>query len=213
VARLRTEQGFTLIELMVTIALALLIGAAALTFMIFTFDQQNIINSRTTANIDAEAGLEALVRDLREAMTSVSISTTGTSTSIAFQIPTPGNDATGESVTWTCPSTAEPSTYFLGSCTRTLSGTTKTEVQGVQSMLFTPTYGGTATTPTSATDIASVAMRLTVQFTSYELSSNGNAAAVLPTDGQGAPTSTTTGPTAPTGPFMLNATADLRAFP
>jgi type IV pilus assembly protein PilW len=213
VARLRTEQGFTLIELMVTISLSLLIGAAALTFIIFTFDQQNSINSRMTANSDAEAGLEALVRDLREAMTSVSISTTGSSTSIVFSIPTPGNDATGESVTWTCPSTAEPSTYFSGSCTRSLGGTTRTEVQGVQSMLFTPTYGGAATTPTNATDIASVAMKLTVQITSNELSSNANATAILPTDGGGSPTSSTTGATAPTAPFVLNATADLRSFP
>jgi prepilin-type N-terminal cleavage/methylation domain-containing protein len=210
------ERGFTLVELVVAMALSLVVGAAALTFMVVTFDQQNDISSRAVAGNQAEVGLEQLERDLREAITSVSISTSGSSTSISFQIPTPGSDTTGEAVTWTCPSTAESSTYFAGTCTRAItpsggSTTTKTEITGVQSMSFTPTYGGTATTPTNATDIAAVAMTMTVQITDYGLSTHNNAAAILPVDGQGAPASSTGG-SAPTAPIVLQATADLRNF-
>ena len=55
-------------------AIGLVVGAAALTFMIVTFEEQNTISSRTVATNQAEQGLEQLVRDLRDAMTSVSIS-------------------------------------------------------------------------------------------------------------------------------------------
>ena len=191
------EGGFTLIELLVAMALSVFIGAAALTFMVVVFKQQNLVSSRTVATDQAGSGLEQLVRDLREAMTNVTISTTAGSTSISFQIPTPGSDTTGESVAWTCPSTAATS---VASCTRALNGgSARTVIPGVQSMVFTPTYGGTATTPTNATDIASVAMTLTVRITSYGLAS-------LP----GVVTTAATGTAS--SPIVLQATADLRNF-
>jgi hypothetical protein len=124
---------------------------------------------------------------------------TSATTQIQFSIPTPGNATVGESVTWTCPSTGATS---VGSCTRALTTTggtiNKTEMVGVQSMSFTPTYGGVATTPTSATDIASVAMTLTARITSYGLTSNGTVTA--------AATGTSN------NPIVLEATADLRNF-
>jgi prepilin-type N-terminal cleavage/methylation domain-containing protein len=198
--RVCCETGFTLIELLVAMAAGLLVGAAALTFMVVTFHEQNDISSRTVASNRAEQGLEQLVADVREAMTSVTISapTAGT-TQIQFNIPTPANDTVGESVTWTCPSTGATS---VGSCTRALTTTTgtqtKTEITGVQSMAFTPTYGGTATTPTSATDIASVAMTLIARITNYGLTSNG--------------TVTTAVKGTANAPIVLEATADLRNF-
>jgi prepilin-type N-terminal cleavage/methylation domain-containing protein len=211
------ERGFTLIELVVAMALSVFIGAAALTFIVVTFDQSNTINSRAVASDQAEVGLEQLERDLREAMTSVSVSASGSSTSISFQIPTPGTDSTGESVTWTCPSTAESSTYFAGACTRTLNGTTKTEIAGVQSMLFSPigSSGSALSLPVSnSTSVASVGMTLTVQITDYGLSTHGNAAAILPVDGQGAPATSTVAnaPNGATAPIVLQATADLENF-
>jgi hypothetical protein len=177
-------------------ALSLVVVGGAVTFIVFTFQEQNIISSRTVATTQAAGGLEQLVRDLREAMTSVTISTSGASTSISFQIPTPATGA-GEALSWSCPSSAATS---IGSCTRTLNGgSAKTVITGVQSMVFTPVYGGTATTPTNATDIASVGMTLTVRITSYGLPSLN-----------GAVTTAATGTAS--SPIVVQATADLRNF-
>jgi hypothetical protein len=53
--------------------------------------------------------------------------------------------------------------------------------------------------------VASVGITLTVQITSYGLSTHGNAAAILPGAGNGAGTPST-------APIVLQATADLRNF-
>jgi prepilin-type N-terminal cleavage/methylation domain-containing protein len=205
------ESGFTLIELLVAMAIGLVVGAAALTFMIVTFEEQNTISSRTVATNQAEQGLEQLVRDLRDAMTSVSISSGASTTSISFQIPTPGNDSTGEPVTWTCPSTANSATY-IGICTRALtqSGgtTTRNAIVGVQSMSFSPLSSSNTSMSlpvASSTTVASVGMTLTVQITSYELTANGTTTTILPGAGSGPGT-----PSTP--PIVLQATADLRNF-
>lgn len=180
------------------IVVALLVFGAGATFMVVAFHQENIVSSRTTATNQAEQGLEQLVRDLREATTSVTISNpSGSTTQIAFNIPTPGTaGASSEAVTWTC------ATSGVGTCVRVLgsgaTANTKTLIRGVQSMSFTPTYGGTATTPTNATDIASVAMKLTVRVLSYGLTSNGAV--------------TTASPGTASAPIVLQATADLRNF-
>jgi hypothetical protein len=58
---------------------------------------------------------------------------------------------------------------------------------------------------TSSTTVASVGITLTVQITSYGLSTHGNAAAILPGAGNGAGTPST-------APIVLQATADLRNF-
>ena len=198
---MRSERGFTLIELLVAMTLSLVVGAAALTFMTISFHEQNDITSRAVATAKAEQSLEQLVVDLRDSITNVTISNpTSSTTEIQFDIPTPGNDATGELVAWTCPSTGATS---VGTCTRLVtpsggSPTAYTEISGVQSMAFTPTYGGTATVPTNATDIASVAMTLTVRITSYGLTSSG--------------TVTTAATATANTPIVLEATADLRNF-
>lgn len=202
VARLRSrsadERGFTLIELLVSMVMTLVICAAGVTFLIVVFDQQNMISSRTTATEQAEQGLERLVGDLREATGSVTISNpTGSTTQLLFSIPTPGTaGASSEQVTWTC------ATSGVGKCVRVQgtgsTATSDTEIQGVTSTSFTPTYGGTATTPTNATDIASLAIALTVRITSYGLTSNG--------------TVTTASPGTANAPIVLHASADLRNF-
>jgi prepilin-type N-terminal cleavage/methylation domain-containing protein len=211
----RCQSGFTLIELVVAMALSLLVGSAAMTFMVVVFNQQNDVSSRTVATNQAEQGLEQLVLDLRQSMGSVSISTNSgnNTTSIAFQIPTQSNDTTSEPVTWTCPSTSEPATYFAGTCTRVLTLTggstiTRTEILGVQSIAFSPVSSVNTSVPlpvTSSTTVASVGITLTVQITSYGLSTHGNAAAILPGAGNGAGTPST-------APIVLQATADLRNF-
>jgi prepilin-type N-terminal cleavage/methylation domain-containing protein len=199
-SRSGAEDGFTMIELLIASALALVVAGAALTFMVFTFRQQNDISSRSVANDQAEAGLQQLTRDLREATTSVSVSTSGTTTSISFSIPTPGSDGTPESVSWTCPST---SATTIGTCTRTLAGISKAEITGVQSMAFTP-YNN-ASPPvmlslpvTSSTSVSAVTMTLTVQDSSYGLTAHG--------------TSVTAVSGTSSHPIVLQASADLRNF-
>ena len=185
-------------ELLVAMAMALVVFGTGAAFMVVAFHQENIVSSRTTATNQAEQGLEQLVRDLREATTSVTISApTGSTTQIQFNIPTSGTGGlSSQQLTWTCASSG------VGTCVRVLGtgsgATSKTLIRGVQSMVFTPTYGGTATTPTNATDMASVAMTLTVRVLNYGLTSNG--------------TVTTASAGTASSPIVLQATADLRNF-
>ena len=148
--------------------LALVIGAAAMTFMIVSIDQENAVSSRTVAARNAETALEQLTRDLRQAMTQnasggalhVSVTTSGTTTTISFSIPTPGNDTTPESVTWSC----QGSATTPGQCTRTLGSAATTEIVGYESLSFT-NAAGTALVP-PVTDPAYLGMTLGVQDTS-----------------------------------------------
>jgi type IV pilus assembly protein PilW len=216
------EHGFTLIELLVAMSIGLLLLGGLVTFLVFGLGQQDGIISRAVASNQAESGLEELVRDLREAVTSVSISTSSASksTSISFYIPAPGTaGAQTDAVTWTCPSTAEAATYFSGSCTRALTAgtgtTTTTPIAGVQSMLFSPVSSSNAALSlpvASATNVASVGMTLTVQITSHGLatcptgsSCTGQARSIVAGAGNGAGTPST-------APIVLQATADLRNF-
>jgi prepilin-type N-terminal cleavage/methylation domain-containing protein len=170
----RDERGFTLVELLVAMAVALLVGGAGLTFMVITFDQQNAISSRVAASRQAEQGLQQLVRDLREAMPSpntVAVSTSASSktTSIAFSIPTPGSSSTAEQVTWTCPSTAA-SAANIGTCSRAVtsagSTTTKSAILGVQSMALSLSATGSPAV-TTATNPSFLDVTLSVQVTSH----------------------------------------------
>jgi prepilin-type N-terminal cleavage/methylation domain-containing protein len=208
--RLSGERGFTLIELVVGMALSLFIGAAAMTFMIVTFDQQNTISSRTVATNQAAQGLEALVRDLREATTTstsgLSISTSGSTTTVSFDIPAPGTGgASLDSIVWTCTDT----TTTVGKCTRVLtpvapltgSTITKTEITGVQSLTVTPYNASNPPTSitlpiSNATSVSAVAITLHVTITSYGLT-YGTKTTAAPGD---------------TNPIVLKATADLLNF-
>jgi len=191
-ARLADERGFTLIELLVAMFGGLVVAGAAMAFIIIVIDQQNDAASRSAAVTQAETGLQQMTRDLRNAMYETTSSTSTyynvavttnastKTTSLTFDIPTPGTDGTGESVTWTCPSTANASTY-VGSCTRSLAGgSARPLIAGVQSAAFsltenpptdvtttvTPstTASGTTTYPSSTTfPLANVAVTLNVQ--------------------------------------------------
>lgn len=202
--RLRGEHGFLWIELMVAMVMALLVGTVVITFMVVTFHEQNNIASRAVATNQAESGLERLVRDLREAVTSVSITNpTSATTQIQFSIPTPGSDTVAELVTWNCPSA---SAITVGNCTRAVTPalgttTTKTVITGVQSMAFSAVSSSNTSISvpfTAATNVASVGMTLTVRLTNYGL--------------YGPSTVTTASPGAGNAPILLQATADLRNF-
>jgi hypothetical protein len=212
-ARVRCQRGQTLIELLIYAVTSVVVLSAVIAFLLATFNQQDEISSRTVATDQAEQGLEQLVSDLRQAMTSVSIlNPSGTTTEIQFDIPTPGSPTTGELVSWTCPSTGASTSAVSGACTRVLTesgGTTltRTEITGVESMLFAPisSNGGSLSLPvTSSNTVASVGMTLTVQITDDERDTNNgsnptyNPARILPgSSGE---------------PIVLQASADLRNF-
>ncbi len=202
--RLGGEEGVTLVELMWFIVLSLAVLTAALAFVASGFHQQNTTVSRTAASRTAEAGLAQLARDLREAITSVSASTTSTTTTISSYIPTPGSDATGQAMTWTCTNN-NTSTHVVGTCTRTLNGTTKTLITGVQSVQLTPlsSTGTTLSLPlSSATNVAYMKITLQVGIPSQihrtRLSNSGaNNVSDVPAN---------------SNPIYLQAGADLRNF-
>jgi prepilin-type N-terminal cleavage/methylation domain-containing protein len=193
------ERGFTLIELLIAIAAGSIVLTGAILFLVVSFRQQNTISSRSIASDQAETGLQQLTRDLREAMTNVSVSNSGVTTSVSFQIPTPNNVSVGQTVTWTCPNTSATS---VGTCTRNLAGTTKTEIAGVTSMAFTPYNNSNPPSALSlpvsnSTSVSELGMALTVQITGYTLHPNGVT-----------PTAAVPG----SSPITLQATADLRNF-
>ncbi len=176
---------------------------AAVTFIISGFHQQNTIVSRTAASRNAEAGLEQLVRDLREALTSVTASSTSTTTTLSFYLPTPGNDTSGQAVTWTCIDN-NTSTDTVGTCTRALNGLTKTEIIGLQSMTLSPSSssGTSLSLPlSSATNVAYMGLTLQVQVLSQVSTKT------LKLSGK----NTSDVPSA-TNPITLQAGADLRNF-
>lgn len=202
--RLGGEAGVTLIELMWFIVLSLVLLAASMTFIVSGFHQQNTTVSRTATSRAAEAGLEQLVRDLREAITSVSASSSSTTTTLSFYLPTPGNDTNGQAVTWTCTNN-NLATNAVGTCTRTLGGTTKTLISGVQAMTLVP-YSSTGTQLSlplsSATSVAY--MQITLQV--------GIVSQIHPSRLSGSGANNVSDVPSNSNPIYLRAGADLRNF-
>lgn len=219
-SRGRGQDGFTIVELLVAMVTGLIVVGAAMSFIITSLDQQNQASSRAAATTQAEAGLQQLTRDLRNAMyqvagsnasplgVTVSTSTAAQTTSISFDIPTStsnspaaANDSSGVAVTWTCPSGAAALTN-LGYCTRSVAGgTARRLINGVQSVTFRPydSLGAPHTlstvTDSTYTNPASVQITLDVQDVSQL---------------------DTTGGTLPNGThpsIVLQTTADLRNLP
>jgi hypothetical protein len=146
-------------------ALGLVVAGAAMTFMIVTLHQQDIVNSRSVATRAGEVVLQRLTREIRQAQdilnsstgsdtTPVNVTYGGGTSSISFYLPIAGSTAAGTQVTWTCTANA--------SCTRAAGGHTVIMLPGVSSATFTPTgSGGTAlasgagsgSTPSYPTDV------------------------------------------------------------
>ncbi|MCW3065476.1 MAG: hypothetical protein JWN32_2648 [Solirubrobacterales bacterium] len=148
--RLAAERGVTLIELVTAMALALVVVAAPLTFLIVSLRQHDNIASRTDSVRQAEVGLNQLTRDLRQADPTRSIVLTwgsGAATA-AFSIVKPGTGAgTDQTVTWTCAAN--------GTCTRALAGgPATTQIMHVVSTSFAPksATGATLTSPTASSN-------------------------------------------------------------
>jgi type II secretory pathway pseudopilin PulG len=187
---IREERGFTLIELLVTMMTALIVGAAGVTFLVVVFNQQNGVSSRNVAKNRAEAGLQQLILDLRQAELGPSaaapypsMSTSGGYATVTFYIPTPGTNGQGQVptqtlVTWTCAAASLTCSRTLGSG---LTATTKLELTGVESLTVTPcSLSGSCSTSllplTGTTGISAANVALTVQDSSYGLTALDGAA-------------------------------------
>ena len=134
--RLSDERGYTVIELVVVMALSTLVVAAPLFFIVLSLQQQNVSSSRSVAATQVQTGLERLTRDLRqvEPSTTTTFTWSGTSASATFTMPVPGTQgASTESVTWSCTFGA------TGTCTRQVgTGTAVKEIANVESVSFAP---------------------------------------------------------------------------
>jgi type II secretory pathway pseudopilin PulG len=152
--RMAAETAFTLVELIVASALALIVAGAAASFMVSSLRSANAASSRAVATRGAELMLAKLARELRQAQrfekvntatnknenkTPVTVTygspvngtTGGTSSSVSFYLPNPGSTAEGTIVTWSC-------SAVTMTCTRTAKGSTVTMLTGVESARFTP---------------------------------------------------------------------------
>jgi Tfp pilus assembly protein PilW len=166
--RLRSEQGLTLVELAVAMWLGLIVLVAGLVFIVATLHQTNAVASRAVATRNAEVAVQQLVRDLRQSMTTaenssaqpLTISTSGSTTTFSFSVPTPGSDTTPEPVTWSCTGT----TTSPGWCTRTVRAASQTWLVGFESISFTNLSGAALTPP--ITTPSYLGMTIDVQVTS-----------------------------------------------
>ncbi len=215
--RLRSEEGVTLVELVVAMWLGLIVMVAGLVFMIITLHQGNAVTSRAVATRGAEVALQQLVRDLRQSMTTtesssaraLTISASGSTTTFSFSIPTPGSDTTPENVTWSCTGT----TASPGWCTRTIGTTTHTWVVGFESIAFTNLSGTTLTPPISTPDYLGITMQLQVtsQLDAYQY--NTTASHMCPLAGGGLTPTPVTHPCSYSGssnPIVIQTAVDLR---
>ncbi len=162
------QDGFTLIEILIAMVLALVVVVAPLLFLVTSTNQQNQTASRASASRQAESGLELMARDLREAISqdaagntyTVTVSNPTTSTTaVSFTIPTPGSSTT-QTVTWTCPSTGASA---VGTCTRTVGGSAASKIIGVNSVTFSPLSSSGAALAFPATNPSYLGIALSVQ--------------------------------------------------
>jgi type II secretory pathway pseudopilin PulG len=159
--RLARENGFTLVELLVGMMLAIIVFTAITALLIDGVHDQTTMENRSYQLQRGEVAMEQLVRNLREA-TSVTLLS---SRSITYSEPI----ATGvETIAFSCSSTTD-------ACTQTIAGVAKTAVTDVtNSNIFTaspsssPTYigitlsisapGETAVTVTDGTGLRNVTL-------------------------------------------------------
>ncbi|MGI8558888.1 MAG: PulJ/GspJ family protein [Solirubrobacteraceae bacterium] len=171
------QAGYTLIEMLVAMALALVVIGGPLTFLIVSFNQSNSASSRAVASRQAELVLERLTRELRQAQniasstdgsdtTPVTVSYGGGTSSVSFYLPAAGSSVAGGFVTWTCTANS--------TCTRTCTpaancqstATSLQEARNVTSAAFTPKASDGSTLSSPATNPAYVSLNLQVRVTS-----------------------------------------------
>ncbi|UTI62549.1 prepilin-type N-terminal cleavage/methylation domain-containing protein [Paraconexibacter antarcticus] len=137
------DRGFTLVELVVAMALAFVVLAGCFYLAGQSFQNGNVVESTATTTDSVQRGIDQLTHDLEHATaatvtaTSATLTVPVTSPNVAAVTPAPTT-----TVTWTCTASV--------SCTRSVGGgPAVTAIPGLVSATLTPTYasGGTATGP------------------------------------------------------------------
>ena len=146
-----------MVELMVALMAGLLVIVIPLVFMVTSIRQSNGASSRALSATEAETGLLALTRDLREASSTATFTWGASSASATFSIPTPGNPSTPESVAWSC-------SFSGGTCTRQVGASAAIpEIKNVVNLTFAPTDANGSALSSPATNPAYVGVTLQVQ--------------------------------------------------
>ena len=157
---IRDQRGFTLVELLVAVAVGMVVIGVPLTLLVQSFREQTRVQDVSLATGDAQSGLNRLLDDLRD---STAATVTATSAVLTVPVPVPQRSTSATAplppattqVTWSCTTTTPG-----GKCTRTSGGETKTMIQNVTAVSF----AGTASSGASdSTDPASVAVSVSVR--------------------------------------------------
>ena len=131
--RLSSEQGFTLVEMLVSMVASLAIFGAILALMIVSLDATAANTSQVAGNDAVTRALERVSRELRQATQVSSISSGGSAITLHEYVTSTGSPpAAIHSVTWDC-SQQDSSGYY---CTRqdtTGGGGKVTEITGLTS--------------------------------------------------------------------------------
>lgn len=102
------QAGYTLIELLVAMSIAIVVIGGPLSFIVFTINQQNATSSRSYAARQASVGLAQFGRDLRRVVPGTTVTLTwggAIPSSAVMTLPYPATEgASTEQVTWTCTS-------------------------------------------------------------------------------------------------------------
>lgn len=168
-SRLADMGGYTVVELIVVVALTLVVFAIPLTFVIFAINQQDAASARSVAATQEEVAMARLTRDLRQVVpgTTTTFTWGATSASVSLIAPVSGSaGASTQTVTWSC------SFNPVGSCTRSAGGgTAASEMTSVTGVSFSAIDGsgnslGGGSTPFSAANPAYVKITFAVQDTS-----------------------------------------------
>lgn len=133
-SRALDERGFTLPELLVAMAIAIVVLGVPLVLGTQAFIGQNQATSRSAATNRLEVGMALLVHDLRHATAATIDSSGGSATAtltVPVRDPAGGTSPTPQQVTWTCtPSVA---------CTRRIgTGTAAERIPWLVSAQFAP---------------------------------------------------------------------------
>jgi prepilin-type N-terminal cleavage/methylation domain-containing protein len=189
------QAGYTLIEMLIAMTIALVVVGGPLIFVTFSVTQQNSVSSRTFASRQGAALMSRFGRELANAQfyvgptgsagaytdyTPLSITTTGTtgaySSTANFYTAIQQNGVTGATGPTGATTTIAQGTHVIwtctagGSCVRRANGVSQTELTGVVSAQFTGTTG-----PAGLVDLVQVA--LAVQDTSQTTGATGPAVA------------------------------------
>jgi hypothetical protein len=147
----------TTVELMLALMAGLLVIVIPLVFIVTSIRQSNGANSRALSSTQAETGLLALTRDLREASSTATFTWGSSSASATFSVPTPGNPSVLESVTWSC-------SFGGGTCTRQVGTSVAVpEIKNVVGVTFAPTDSSGNALSSPATNPAYVGVTVQVQ--------------------------------------------------